>query len=148
MRGVATGARPWVVLDSNVLISGFAFPGGVPYRILQVLVRGEILVAISPFVLAEVEDVLRDKLRVSEETLHEALSFLRDHCRLVDPPAAASTPDLSPADNQVLDCAVASQAHYLVTGDKGIQRLGEFQGTSIVSPSEFLEVVLRNRGEF
>lgn len=41
------------VLDSNVLISGFAFPGGVPYQVLQALLRGEILVVISPFILAE-----------------------------------------------------------------------------------------------
>jgi putative PIN family toxin of toxin-antitoxin system len=144
MRSGAAENRLRVVLDSNVLVSAFVFLSGVPYQILQRLLLGEILVGASPFILSEVEKVLRDKFHVPEETISEALSILRERCTLVDPPVVAANPDLSLADNRILDCAVASRAHYLITGDKGIQRLGEFHGIRIVSPAKFYEVVLHD----
>ncbi|MBM3924974.1 MAG: putative toxin-antitoxin system toxin component, PIN family [SAR202 cluster bacterium] len=147
MRSGAAEDRLRAVLDSNVPVSAFAFPGGTPNLILQGVVAGKILAVASPFVLAEVEGVLRNKLRVSEEIIHTSLNFLQDRCLLVDPPGMVAIPDLSPADNRILDCAIATEADYLVTGDKGIQRLREFRGIRIVSPGEFLDVMLRNRGE-
>jgi uncharacterized protein len=133
--------RPRVVLDCNVLISGFAFPGGVPYQILQAVLRGEILVVISPFILTEVEHNLRDKLRVREDTIKEAIDFLQGHCVVIDPPKEAVLAELTPADNRILDCAVQGRVQYLVTGDKGIQQLREFQGIKIVNPVEFLALI-------
>jgi putative PIN family toxin of toxin-antitoxin system len=133
--------RPKVVVDSNVLISGFAFPGGVPYQILQALLRGEIVAVISLFILTEVERNLRDKLRVRENTVRKAMDFLHEHCAVIDPPEKAAVAELTPADNRILDCAVQGRAQYLVTGDKGIQQLGRYQGINIVSPSDFLALI-------
>ncbi len=130
-----------VVLDSNVLISGFAFPGGVPYQILQAVLRGEIIVMISPFILTEVERNLRDKLRVREDTIREAIDLLQEHCTVIDPPQEAAVAELTLEDNRILGCAVAGKAQYLVTGDKGIQRLEEFQGVKIINPSDLLTLI-------
>lgn len=133
--------RPRVVLDSNVLISGFAFPGGVPYQVLQAVLRGEIVAVISPFILAEVERNLREKLRVREDTIREAMDFLYQHCTVIDPPKEAALAELTTADNRILDCAVAGTVRYLVTGDKGIQQLGSYQGVDVVRPAEFLALI-------
>lgn len=145
MHSGAADDRLRVVLDSNVLVSAFAFPDGVPYQVLQALVQGEILVGISPFILTEVEGVLRDKLRVLEQTIQEALSLLRACCDVIDPVAEAAVSELTPADNRVLDCAYQGGVQYLVTGDRGIRRVETFQGVSIVTPAEFLQLVLRRR---
>ena len=102
---------------------------------------------VSPFILAEVEGVLRGKLEVPERTAEEASGFLREHCLVVDPPEEAAAVGPSPADNRVLDCAVASQADYLVTGDRGIQRVETFQGGSIVSPADFMDLLSRRQRE-
>jgi putative PIN family toxin of toxin-antitoxin system len=147
MHSGAAKNRLRVVLDSNVLVSAFVFLGGVPYWILQRLLLGEILVGVSPFILSEVGKVLKDKFHVSEETTRIALNILKERCTLVDPPATAANPDLSPADNRILDCAISMEVDHPVTGDKGIQRLGEFQGIRIISPTEFLGVVFRDRSE-
>jgi predicted nucleic acid-binding protein len=53
------------------------------------------------------------------------------------------TPD--PDDEMFLECAVAGEAHFLVTGDKRhLQSLVEVRGVRIVSPAVFLEIL---RGE-
>ena len=41
-------------------------------------------------------------------------------------------------DDLILATAVAADADFLVTGDKGLLALGEFRGIPIVSPREFL----------
>lgn len=133
--------RPRVVLDSNVIISGFHSPGGTPRRILDALRNGEIAVVISPFLFAEVAKSLGEDFDWGEPGIQEAMVLLRENCILIQPVQEASVSELSEADNRILDCAVQGQVHYLVTGDRGFQRLQEFQGIRIVSPREFLVIL-------
>ena len=42
-------------------------------------------------------------------------------------------------DNRILECAVASQADFIISGDKYLLNLRNFQGIKIVTPAEFLE---------
>ena len=134
-------AKPRAVLDSNVLISGFAYLRGNPFEILRALERGDIQVYISPFILEEVTPVLQRTFRRDEATIEQALAFLRTHCTVIDPPPESSLAQLSPKDNRVLDCAIQGHVQYLVTGDKGILQLKEHQGIAIVTPREFLDLV-------
>ncbi|MEJ7900756.1 MAG: hypothetical protein WKF63_02870 [Thermomicrobiales bacterium] len=41
--------------------------------------------------------------------------------------------------------AVAAKVDYLVTGDKYLLRIGEFRGILIVSPRQFLDLMLEPR---
>ena len=47
-----------VVLDTNVLVSGLAYPAGIPGRILGAWVRGGIDVVLSRYILDEMVRVL------------------------------------------------------------------------------------------
>ena len=140
-------AKPTAVLDSNVIISGFAFSGGNPQSILDLLREGEIHVYISPFMLAEVSRVWRGRFAWEESRIEEALLFLRTYCTAVDPRQVASVSGLTAQDNSILDCAVHGGVQYLVTGDHGLQRLNDVQGVSVVTPAAFLELFLRDRTE-
>ena len=131
-------AKPRVVLDSNVIISGFAFERGNPATILEWLFWGEIEVYISPFILEEISKSFREDFDWSESRIEEAVLLLRAYCIVIDPEPNAATPELTPADNRILDCAVLGKVQYLVTGDKGILQLKEFGGVVIVRPAEFL----------
>ena len=45
-----------------------------------------------------------------------------------------------PADNRVLECAVAAQAHFIITGDRrDLVSLNEFRGIKILQPRVFLD---------
>jgi len=50
-----------------------------------------------------------------------------------------------PTDSFLLDLAAASNAHYLVTGDKksGLLQLGKLGNTRILSPASFCTDVLK-----
>jgi predicted nucleic acid-binding protein len=40
-------------------------------------------------------------------------------------------------DNNILACGLAAKADYLVTGDKGLFEVQQFQGITIISPRDF-----------
>jgi predicted nucleic acid-binding protein len=65
---------------------------------------------------------------------------------MVSPQATVEVPGISPADAAYLAAAVVGHADYLVTGDRGLLALRQFQGTRIVSAVEFLvELQLEGR---
>lgn len=141
------GERLRVVLDTNVLVSGLNY-AGTPSRLLMLLLQGEMDWFVSPFILQELRRILVDKFRWEEERAQQALRLIRESATEVDPPRSVSVIQERDADNCILECALHAEAHYLVSGDRRhILPLRKFQDVSIVSPAEFLEFLLRNRGE-
>jgi putative PIN family toxin of toxin-antitoxin system len=126
-----------VILDTNVVVSGLAYPGNIPGRIVALWHQGGLDVVLSRYILDETARVLprlsRIKLNSSEiRDLVDSLVFLAD----VVEPDTAHDPDLrDAADQQVLATLRASQANYLITGDKHLPALAEKY--PIVTPAEF-----------
>jgi putative PIN family toxin of toxin-antitoxin system len=131
-----------IVLDTSVLVSGLAYPGSIPGRIVGAWRNGAIDAVLSRYILAELVRVLprlNHRLRLSENDildLVDALALLAD---LVDPVLEAepvSTMLLrDPADLPVLGTLLASGADYLVTMDKDLLALAERH--SILTPAQF-----------
>lgn len=126
-----------VVLDTNVLVSGLAYPGSIPGRIFALWHQGGLDVVLSRYILDETARVLprlaRIKLDSSEiRDLVESLIFLAD---MVDPDATHEPALRDAADQQILATLRASKANYLITGDKHLLALAEKY--AIISPAEF-----------
>jgi putative PIN family toxin of toxin-antitoxin system len=126
-----------VVLDTNVLVSGLAYPGSVPGRIVGIWRQGGLDVVLSRYILDEMVRVLprlsRIHLSSSEiRDLADSLMFLGD---IVEPDAEQDSSLRDPADQQVLATLRASKADYLITGDKDLLALAEKY--PIVTPSTF-----------
>ena len=131
-----------VVLDTNVLISAVLSPNGPPARILQLaLARAEAELCLSGAVYAEYEEVLRrPRLRRSEAEIESILRAVHD-CGFWVKPTRRVTACLDPDDDIFLECAEASEAEYLVTGN-----LRDFptswDKTQIVSPRDLVDALL------
>jgi putative PIN family toxin of toxin-antitoxin system len=127
-----------VVLDTNVLVSGLAYPGSVPGRIVNAWRQGQLDVALSHHILDELTRVLPRLPRLGltpheVRDLADSLMFLAD---VVDTEGVAPHPTLRDgADQPVLATLVAAQARYLITGDKDLLDLaGEHP---VLSPAQF-----------
>ncbi len=131
-----------VVLDTNVLLSGIAYPASVPGKILAAWRHGSVEVLLSDYILDGLRRVLprlahRHGLSASEiDDLVDALSIQAE----VIEPAASSTPDLrDPKDQDVLGTLLAalqtSAADYLITGDKDLLVLADRH--PIITPADF-----------
>jgi len=73
----------------------------------------------------------------SVETLADYLGFLQ----IVTIPNLLQVVPRDPDDNMVLECALAGNAQYIVTGDKDLLVLKKFREIQIVRAADFLEVL-------
>ena len=127
-----------IVLDSNVIISGFLF-GGPPARIIDYAVAGKIECFMSLPILDEVRDVLqRPKFGLSPEQALSLVEELHDLCRIVHPKLRIRAVEADPDDNAILECAVAAHAKLVVSGDSHLLDLGQWKDIQILSPSDAL----------
>lgn len=128
-----------VVFDTNVVASA-SFWRGWPFDCLAAWAQGRCEAAVSPPLLAEYHEIMEElRLEYPRRKPVEWVNGLTESAELVFPMerATGATPD--PADEMVLECALAAEADYIVTGDKQhLLPLREFRGTRIVSPSDFL----------
>lgn len=130
-----------VTADTNVIISALNFPGN-PLRILDMAEAGEIRLAVSDDILTEVERVLqRPKFGWTHEQVDRAIRQLSAFAEHVEPKQRIDVVKNDPTDNRIVECATASGSDYLVSGDKHLLKLGQYQGVKIVTPADFLEIV-------
>lgn len=134
---MASGLR--VVLDTNVLVSGLAYPGSIPGRIVGAWRQGALDVVLSHYILDELVRVLPRLSNVQlspveVRDLADSLMFLAD---IVEPSGVEEPALRDAADQPVLLTLLASKAQYLITGDKDLLVLaGRY---SVVTPAQFWE---------
>ncbi len=46
-----------------------------------------------------------------------------------------------PDDNRILECAVDGNADYIISGDKHLLELEEYEGVQILSAKPFLDII-------
>lgn len=138
------------VLDTNVYASGTILPRGTPFQVLEAWRQQEYVLVTSPAILAEIERVLRyprirDRYGISEEQISRLEASLRADAVVVPGELAIDPTCFDPDDNKFLACALEVRADYLVTGDPDLLRLGQFAGTAIVTPAEFMMLLSKRQ---
>jgi putative PIN family toxin of toxin-antitoxin system len=128
-----------VVLDTNVLVSGLAYPASVPGRILSAWQQGGLDVVLSRYILDEMVRVLPRLKRISltgSEIRDFADSFMF-MAEIVEPIAESDERLRDRADLPVLGTLVVAGADYLITGDQDLLALADRY--PILTPSLFWE---------
>jgi putative PIN family toxin of toxin-antitoxin system len=132
------------VLDTSVLVAAFLHPAGANGRVLA-LAEERYELCLSTGILAEVRKVLSyPRLRrygYSEEEVEDFLRALREAAFLVRRWPRIQVVREDPADDQVLACALAVKAHYIVSKDEHLQKLREYQGIRILPTEAFLTLI-------
>jgi putative PIN family toxin of toxin-antitoxin system len=128
-----------VVFDTNVVVSA-SFWRGAPFDCLAAWAQGRFEAIVSPSLLAEYHETT-EELR-QEYPNHQCVAWtdaLTDAATLVFPVERASGATPDPNDEMILECALAAEVDYIVSGDKRhLLALKRFRGIPILSPSEFL----------
>ncbi|MBM3728951.1 MAG: putative toxin-antitoxin system toxin component, PIN family [Acidobacteria bacterium] len=129
-----------VVLDTNIIVSALLQPLGPPAQVFLLALGDTVRMCVSGSIFAEYEEVIRrPRLRRTEETILSALETIRTRATWVKPsePVRAC---FDPDDDVFLECAQASGASYLVTGNARDFPL-RWIATEVVTPRQFLEIV-------
>lgn len=132
-----------IVLDTNVIFSALAFDKMVEQVFKTVIDNKDKFLAYRSLeTQAELEEKLKSKKflkyrNFSVEQISEVLDYYCENSVLVTSLFTVSKSRDS-KDNKFLELAKTVQADYLITGDKDLLVLKEFEGCKILKPSEFL----------
>ena len=128
-----------IVLDTNVFVSGVFFTGP-PYKILQAWRDGQVQLLLSPAIMDEYRAVLTElSSHFPDIEIEPLLHFLAIHSEIVLPPSLSPVIRDDPSDDKFLECALAGEAAFIVSGDKHLLKLSVFEGIEILSPRDFLQ---------
>ena len=125
-----------VVLDSNILISAFFWDGN-ERSILRDCRKGKLHLVLSDFILEEVNRVLQQKFGVEE---HLSRSYIREIFRFSEIVITKGIIDIieeDPSDNRVIETAVIGKVDFLITGDKHLIKIKEYQDVQIIKYGDF-----------
>jgi putative PIN family toxin of toxin-antitoxin system len=131
-----------VVLDTNVLLSGIAYPGSIPGKIIAAWRHGAVEVLLASFILEELRRVLprlANRHGLSAAEIDDLVDILSIQAEVIDPLPVEDAELRDANDQPVLGTLLAARksenTDYLVTGDKDLLALGERY--PIVTPAQF-----------
>lgn len=131
-----------VVLDTNVLLSGLAYPASVPGKIVAAWRYGSLEVLLSEYILEELRRVLprlAHRHGLSPAEMEDVVDILAIQAELIEP-LSDPAPDLRDATDQpVLGTLIAGlqagAVDYLISGDKDLLALAS--NYPILTPAAF-----------
>lgn len=133
-----------VVLDTNVLLSGIAYPGSVPGKIVAAWRHGSIEVLLCTFILEELRRVLprlASRHGLSAAEIDDLVDILAIQAEMIEPLPANESELRDANDLPVLGTLLAglklADVNYLVTGDKDLLVLAD--RFPIITPAAFWE---------
>lgn len=135
------------VLDTNVLASailGLPRPASTPGELLRRWYAGAFTLVVSEHILTELGRTMSDRYftsRLTPDQIAAAFDALRVDAVLQPILIPVQRVATQPKDDVVLAAALSAGADYLVTGDKPLQALGNFQTVQLVSPRQFLAIL-------
>ncbi len=126
------------VLDTNVFISGIFWAGNFSSQIIDAWRERKFELVISVSIIKEIEKTLRDfKIKMDEEMIEEWKRIIIENSILVEPKEKLNIIQEDPDDNKFFEVAITGKAKYIVSQDKHLLNIGDYQGIKVVSPEEF-----------
>ncbi|MFI5248060.1 MAG: putative toxin-antitoxin system toxin component, PIN family [Nitrospirales bacterium] len=126
-----------VVFETNIYISALAIPGGNAEEAYLEAVRGAFDLSTSVGILTETARVLQTKFDWAEDKVREAVQTISQMAIVLRPRPTLHILDDEP-DNRILECAIAAQAEFVVSGDRHLLALKHHADITMISLADFL----------
>ena len=135
-----------IVVDTNNVVSRYIVPVGPSARIMEHWEHETFDLVVSESMLAEYERVLNyERIRrrhgLSPAQVRQVIERFRRFAILVAPTQALDVVSEDPSDNRFLECALAGNAAFIISGDHHLLRLGAHEGIQILRATAFLTLI-------
>ena len=125
------------VFDTNVLIAAIVTEG-LCSKLLHRARAGEFSLISCPFILKELRGILSKKFGLSQEDIALTIELIREAVhRVIDHRIKITDICRDGDDDNIIACAVAAKADYLVTGDLDLLAIKRYQNIKIITPRDF-----------
>jgi len=125
------------VFDTNVLIAAI-ITEGICSKLLHRARAGEFSLISCSFIMKELRRILSKKFRLSNEDIDVAKEPINEAIhQVIEQNLKVTDVCRDATDDNIIACAVAAKADYLVTGDSDLLVIRSYQGIKIVTPRDF-----------
>lgn len=126
-----------IVIDTNVVASAIFF-GGHPRTLLEMLMEHRVDAYISKEILEEYRETIRYLIgKYPRKQVSVPLTQIISACRMIEP-ASEIKICRDPDDDKFIACALDAHCIYIVSGDKDLLSVRQYQGIQIVTVADFL----------
>ena len=131
-----------VVFDTNIYISALAIPGGNAENAYLEAVHGTCELYTSVALLTETARVTQTKCDWAEDKVREAVQAISQMAAVLLPRPTLHLFADEP-DNRILECAIAAQAEFVVSGDRHLLALKHHGDITMIPLADFLAKLRR-----
>ena len=132
-----------IVIDTNVVASAIFF-GGKPRVLLELLLEQKLSAYVSREIAEEYQETVQELVsRYPDKPVRVPLTHILSACRMIETTSQV-TVCRDPDDNKFIECAVDAKCIYIVSGDKDLLSIGQYEDIQIVTVSDFLLQFLNN----
>jgi putative PIN family toxin of toxin-antitoxin system len=129
-----------IVFDTNIYISAFVIPGGNAEKAYLHNIDGEFALCTSVAILTELAWKLGGKFGWEKQKIAQLITSIGNLANVLE-----TTPWLKVVaddpDNRILECALEAGADFLITGDKHLLKLRNYENFEIIKLSTFLSIL-------
>jgi putative PIN family toxin of toxin-antitoxin system len=135
-----------VVLDANIFISSTISTEGNPAKIIDRWLAGgfDLLLSkpmIDDFLRVTSYERILKKYPLVPANRDKLIKLVNKNAVLVEPEMPLAIVLADETDNPYIECAVAGNAQYIVSGDQHLLDIGEYQGILIITHALFLTLL-------
>ena len=123
-------------LDTNFLVSATQWDHSVAHKLLEKFIRENHELFTTKEILEEFEEILKRDFKYSNEESRNIIERVLQFLTLVTPTEKVIIVKEDPDDNKIIECAIESNSEYILSYDKHLLKLKEYQGIKIVKPED------------
>ena len=130
-----------IVIDSNVFISSI-FWGGHPREVFERVINGFDELYITDEILTEIASVMSgSKFNVNSTEIEDYVKIIEKYSKKIESKTIPKPISRDKKDDKLLQCGLDGNVDYIVTGDKDLLVLIEYETIKIIKPKDYLEII-------
>ena len=129
-----------IVIDTNVVASAIFF-GGRPAALLRMVITRTLSAVATEEILDEYQETVNYLMKKYSEKLDEFSLIPVVSAMEIIPVSHNIHVCRDPDDDKFISCAVDGQCYYIVSGDKDLLTLGNYENIRILTVSEFMKMI-------
>ena len=131
-----------IILDTNIFVSGIFWEGNFCSQIIEKWKGGRFNLVSSMEIIEELVKTLSDfKIQMPKEMIEEWKKLIIENSIIVEPTIRLDVVKEDPEDNKFIEAAIAGNADFIITQDKHLLKLKEYNGVKILRPEDVILIL-------
>lgn len=123
------------VFDTNVYLAAVKTNSYACTHLKRSRPNGLYRLFVSPEIILEIQDRLEVKFGFARKESAKFIEMIMSYAVLVQPKQRITGVLKDADDHKILECALEAKAEIIVSADRGLLQLKEYEGTRIIHPS-------------